>query len=107
MTIEKKESTAQDAAWHALDAEQVLRNLEVHDEGLSSAEAEKRLAQYGQNQLREAARPGFLAMLWDQLNNFVVILLIVASVISALLGDYVEAIAIMAIVVLNATTTSA
>ena len=41
-------------------------------------------------------------MLWDQLNNFVVILLIVASVISALLGDYVEAIAIMAIVVLNA-----
>ncbi|MFN8399429.1 MAG: cation-translocating P-type ATPase [Anaerolineales bacterium] len=102
MTIEKKESTAQDAAWHALDAEQVLRNLEVHDEGLSSAEAEKRLAQYGQNQLREAARPGFLAMLWDQLNNFVVILLIVASVISALLGDYVEAIAIMAIVVLNA-----
>ncbi len=40
-------------------------------------------------------------MLWEQLNNFVVILLIVASVISALLGDYVEAAAIMAIVVLN------
>ena len=40
-------------------------------------------------------------MLWEQLNNFVVILLIVASVISALLGDYVEAGAIMAIVVLN------
>ncbi len=41
-------------------------------------------------------------MLWEQLNNFVVILLIVASIISALLGDYVEAAAIMAIVVLNA-----
>src|ERR1044071_5599256 len=40
-------------------------------------------------------------MLWEQLNNFVVILLIVASVISAVLGDYVEAGAIMAIVVLN------
>jgi len=88
--------------WHALEAGEVLRHLEVHAKGLSTAEAERRLALYGSNQLREAPRPGFLAMLWDQLNNFVVILLIVASVISALLGDYIEAAAIMAIVVLNA-----
>jgi Ca2+-transporting ATPase len=87
--------------WHALKAEEVLNHLEVRDEGLSSAEVEKRLQQYGQNQLEEAPRPGFLALLWGQLNNFVVILLIVASVISALLGDYVESAAIMAIVVLN------
>jgi len=91
----------QEREWHALNAEEVLNHLEVRDEGLSSAEVEKRLQQYGQNQLREAPRPGFLALLWAQLNNFVVILLIVASVISALLGDYVEAAAIMAIVVLN------
>ena len=88
--------------FHALTADETLKHLEVHEEGLSSAEAEKRLAHYGQNQLQEAPRPGFLSLLWGQLNNFVVILLIVASVISALLGDYVEAIAIMAIVVLNA-----
>ena len=87
--------------WHSLKAEEVLNHLEVRDEGLSSAEVEKRLEQYGPNQLREAPRPSFLALLWAQLNNFVVILLIVASVISALLGDYVEAAAIMAIVVLN------
>ena len=88
--------------WHALSADDVLDHLEVHDEGLTSAEAEKRLAHYGPNQLNEAPRPGFLVILWAQLNSFVVILLIVASVISALLGDYVEAAAIMAIVVLNA-----
>lgn len=87
--------------WHALTANDVLKHLEVHNEGLTTAEAEHRLAVYGPNQLVEAPRPGFLSMLWDQLNNFVVILLIVASVISALLGDYVEAAAIMAIVVLN------
>ncbi|MFM8875061.1 MAG: cation-transporting P-type ATPase, partial [Anaerolineae bacterium] len=63
--------------FHALTAEETLKHLEVHEEGLSTTEAEKRLEQYGQNQLREAPRPGFLAMLWDQLNNFVVILLIV------------------------------
>jgi len=102
MAVDINESVSPNKAWHALGAEQVLRDLKVHDEGLTTAEAEKRLAHYGLNQLNEAPRAGFLAMLWDQLNNFVVILLIVASIISALLGDYVEAIAIMAIVVLNA-----
>ena len=87
--------------WHALKAEEVLKHLEVQNEGLSSEEVEKRLQHYGPNQLKESPRPGFLSLLWAQLNNFVVILLIVASVISALLGDYVEAAAIMAIVVLN------
>ena len=87
--------------WHTLKAEDVLKHLEVHESGLTSEEAAKRLAHYGENQLHETPRPGFLAMLWEQLNNFVVILLIIASIISALLGDYVEAAAIMAIVVLN------
>ncbi len=89
-------------AWHTLDAEQVLRDLEVRQQGLTTAEAKKRLERYGPNQLQEAPRAGFLALLWGQLNNFVVILLIIASVVSALLGDYLEAGAILAIVVLNA-----
>jgi len=89
-------------AWHAQPAEEVLDRLGVSEEGLTSAEAEKRLSEYGQNQLQEAPRPTFWQMLWAQLNNFVVIMLIVASIISAVLGDYVEAAAIMAIVVLNA-----
>ncbi|GAB4540426.1 MAG: calcium-translocating P-type ATPase, SERCA-type [Anaerolineales bacterium] len=92
----------QEHEWHALSNEEVLKHLEVQEGGLSNAEAQKRLAHYGANQLNEAPRPGFLAILWAQLNSFVVILLLVASVISALLGDYVEAAAIMAIVVLNA-----
>jgi Ca2+-transporting ATPase len=88
--------------WHTLKLEEVLHHLKVQDHGLSTAEAKNRLEQYGPNQLKEAPRPTFLQTLWEQLNNFVVILLIIASVISALLGDYVEAAAIMAIVVLNA-----
>ncbi len=99
MVFEKNDTPQQD--WHALDAKEVLRHLQVEENGLTSAEAASRLAQYGENQLREAPRPTFWHMLWEQLNNFVVILLIVASLISALLGDYVEAAAILAIVVLN------
>ena len=89
-------------SWHALDAESILKELATPAEyGLSAEEVARRLAQYGPNQLAEAPGTTFLQMLWDQLNNFVVIMLIVASVISALLGDYEEAAAILAIVVLN------
>ncbi len=89
-------------AWHALSPEEVLDHLKVHADGLTDAEAASRLAQYGPNQLTEAPRPGFLRMLWEQFNNFIVMLLIVASVVSAFLGEWVDASAIMAIVVLNA-----
>ena len=102
MTLEKNGKTeVHQHEWHALKTEDVLSHLRVEGNGLTSEEARKRLEQYGPNQLEEAPRPTFLKMLWEQLNNFVVILLIIASVISALLGDYVEAAAIMAIVVLN------
>ncbi|MBK5107011.1 MAG: cation-translocating P-type ATPase, partial [Anaerolineales bacterium] len=60
-------------------------------------------AEVGPNELDEAPPTSFWEMLWEQFNNFVVILLIVAAVISALLGDYIEAAAIFAIVILNAT----
>ena len=103
MTVEKSDKAEiHQHEWHALEAKEVLNHLKVQGNGLTSEEAKRRLEQYGPNQLKEAERPTFLQMLWEQLNNFVVILLIVASVISALLGDYVEAAAIMAIVVLNA-----
>jgi Ca2+-transporting ATPase len=88
--------------WHTLSSKEVLQRLGVAEHGLDSEEVKKRLEQYGPNQLTEAPRPGFWALLWAQLNNFVVILLIVASLISILLGETVDALAIMTIVVLNA-----
>jgi P-type Ca2+ transporter type 2C len=90
--------------WHSITAEEVLERLATFSEmGLTQEEATRRLEQYGPNQLQEAPPTTFMQMLWDQLNNFVVILLIVAAVISAILGDYIEAAAIIAIVVMNAT----
>ncbi len=89
--------------WHALGAEEVLHQLHSPSEkGLSSEEAEQRLQEFGPNELTEAPPTTFWQMLREQFANFVVILLIVAAIISAALGDYVEAAAIMAIVVLNA-----
>ena len=91
-------------SWHALEAEEILEQLATPaDTGLTTEEASQRLEQYGPNQLREAPPVTFWQMLWQQFNNFVVILLVVACIISAVLGEYVEAAAILAIVVLNAT----
>jgi Ca2+-transporting ATPase len=90
------------AAWHALGMEVVLSRLDTTQNGLSVDEVARRLERFGRNELKEKPRPSFLQLVLDQLNNFVVILLIIASVISALLGDWVEAAVILLIVVLNA-----
>lgn len=100
--------------WHTLSSKDVLERLKVAEQGLTSEEAKKRLEQYGPNQLTEAPRPGFLALLWEQISDFVVMLLIVAAIISALIGwgeyvktgstaEFIDAGAIIAIVILNAT----
>jgi len=102
MNQETENFTEHEHDWHTLKPDEVLNHFKVQENGLTTEEAKRRLQLYGPNQLKESARPAFLQMLWEQLNNFVVVLLIVASGISALLGDFVEAAAIMAIVVLNA-----
>jgi Ca2+-transporting ATPase len=89
--------------WYALGTEEVLESLGTSpEEGLSPSEAEQRLEQYGYNELEERPPATFWERLWAQLTEFVVILLIVAAVISLVMGDVIEAIVIAAIVVLNA-----
>ena len=89
--------------WHAMSGDDVLGALNtLEKDGLSVEEAANRMAQYGPNQLVEIPRPTFFQMFIDQLNNFLVVLLIVAAVVSLLLGETVESIAIISIVILNA-----
>ena len=87
----------------ALPADEVVRALHTDPaRGLTREEAAERQRRYGPNALQEAPRPGFWALLLRQFKNFLVIVLIVASLISLFLGEFVDAAAIMAIVVLNA-----
>ncbi len=98
-----QELQARQDPWHAREPEDVFASLGTSpDAGLSQAEAAARLAEFGPNELREAPRPTFWRMLLEQFNNFIVIFLIVASIVSAVVGDVVEAAAILAIVILNA-----
>jgi Ca2+-transporting ATPase len=89
--------------WHSRTVREAVEALGTDPEtGLTAAEAKARLAQSGLNELAERPRPGFWQLLLSQFDNFVVIILIVSAVVSLLLGEVIEASAIMTIVVLNA-----
>lgn len=94
----------QDATpWHTLEVADTLKQLNTTtDRGLTTQEVGYRLETFGLNQLDEAPPTTIWQMLWQQFNDFVIYLLLIAAVISAILGDWVEASAIMAIVLLNA-----
>jgi Ca2+-transporting ATPase len=88
---------------HCMSVDDVMVQLETEiEKGLTQTEAEGRIGKYGPNELVEKKRAGFLKMLLNQFNNFLVIILIVAAVVSIFLGEVVDAVAIMVIVVLNA-----
>ena len=89
--------------WHALKSDDVVQALQTSPkQGLASEEAGLRLDEFGPNELAEQPRSTIWQMLVEQFNNFIVIILLIAVVISALLSDYVEAVAILTIVILNA-----
>jgi len=89
--------------WHNIPPEEVVRKLATDPtKGLSQEEAERRLAEYGQNVLREAKGRSALFIFLEQFNDFIIWILIAASLISGILKEWIDALAIVAIVILNA-----
>lgn len=91
-----------DKAWYSQSAGEVLAQLGSTTTGLSATEAAKRFAADGPNELKEGKRISALQIFFGQFKSLIVWILIAAGVISGVLGEMVDAIAILAIVVLNA-----
>ena len=101
-------------AWHTMSAAEAAAALDSNlDQGLTAEQVRRRLARFGSNELQEAPRRTFWQMLLDQFNQFLVLILLAAAIVSALVGwsefnrtgetaEFVDAAAIMAIVILNA-----
>ncbi len=89
-------------AWHRQSAEDVLGKLNSTPTGLSAQEAAKRLAADGPNELKEGKRISPFQIFLGQFKSLIIWILIAAGVLSGGLGEMVDAIAILAIVVLNA-----
>ncbi|ABN58054.1 MULTISPECIES: cation-translocating P-type ATPase [Methanoculleus] len=88
--------------WHALSAEEVRREVGTDPAGLSTGEAEERLQRYGKNVLREEARETRLQVFLRQFKSILIVILIIAAAVSFLVGEALDAAAILIIVVLNA-----
>ena len=88
--------------WH-LSAEQAVKSLGGDlSGGLTSQEAAARVEKYGPNQLKEAKKYSALRLFFGQFEDFIVWVLIGAAIVSGFLQEWVDALAIIAIVILNA-----
>ncbi len=88
--------------WHAQSAKSALDDLHSRLDGLSSAEASERLDRYGPNRLPEPKTRGPLLRFLNQFHNVLIYVLIVAGVVTGILGHWVDAGVIFGVVVINA-----
>ncbi len=101
-------SEAAAGACHAMTGEQVLDVLGVNEQGLSEAEAARRLKRYGQNRLPEMRRESAIRRLLRQFNNVLIYVLLIAAAITAtmaIMGDgdeWIDTAVILGVVIINA-----
>jgi Ca2+-transporting ATPase len=95
--------------WHTLSAYEVARKLKTNiTNGLTNEEAKERLNKNGYNKLEEKKKENIIIKFLKQFNDFMIIILIIASIVSAVMaylegtGDYMDSCFIIAIVVFNA-----
>ncbi len=87
--------------WYGLSADEALQQAQSSIEGLAETEAARRLDEHGPNELTEAGAKSPWRILAEQFTSLLIIILVIAAVVSAALGDLEDAIAILAIVILN------
>ncbi len=95
-----KELVSPTRNWHSMKKEEVLQTLQSSEQGLSVVEVKRRLDEYGPNVLREEKKRRLLQLFLDQIKDAFVILLLVASVMSYIIGEMADAIMIVLIVVI-------
>jgi len=89
--------------WHAQEVEQVLTSLNSHPhQGLSSDEASRRLEEFGPNELRKEEKVSAWALFFNQFKNVLIIILLIATLLSLLIGEILDAAMISVIVLLSA-----
>lgn len=95
--MEKSESTQ----WHAIDYKEVIENFGSSLQGLESDEVSKRQQKFGLNQLKRKNKDGVLKVLWRQINNPLIWVLIASSTFATVLGKITDGMVVLAVVVVN------
>lgn len=86
-----------DKNWMYYDeaADAVLKTLNTSENGLSSGEAKNRLEKYGKNELKEEEKTSVVKLFLSQFKSFLIIILIAAALVSAFLGELIDAFVIL------------
>ncbi|MFS0778701.1 calcium-translocating P-type ATPase, SERCA-type [Neobacillus sp. 3P2-tot-E-2] len=88
--------------FHEMEINQVEKVLDTDfSSGLSPEAVKKRIAEHGLNELQEGEKQSALLLFFSQFKDFMVLVLLAATLLSGLLGEYIDAIAIIAIVIIN------
>src|SRR5690625_1304065 len=88
--------------WYQLDVERIEQKLHVaSNKGLNEKQVDQRRKQYGENTLKAQKKPSKWLIFLKQFQDFMVLVLLAATLIAGLLGEYIDAIAIMVIVLIN------
>ena len=88
--------------WYQQTKEELLEHFRVTEHGLTGEEAGKRLAENGENVLKEGKRKSTLQVFFEQFCDLLVVILIIAALISMVSGNVESTIVIIAVIVLNA-----
>ena len=89
--------------WFSKSQDQVLNELDVNQkQGLTNEEAQKRLEQYGENKLKGKPKKSLILLFFSQLKDMLIYVLLGAAVITMAIGEYIDAIIILLVVILNA-----
>jgi len=90
-----------DENYYSLNIEEVLRSFKTSEKGLTEEEAKNRLEKYGTNEIKKIKRISPLKIFSRQYTSFITIILLIAIIISLLMGEKLDAIVISIIVILN------
>ena len=89
--------------WYGKTIDQVLNELQVeHHYGLTEVEAERRLKEYGENKLTEKPKQSLFSLFINQLKDTLIYVLLGATAITLLIGEYVDAVIILLVIFINA-----
>ena len=88
---------------YSKNIEEVLESVGSSKHGLSEKEANERLEQYGQNVLKQKKKISLLQMILTQLTDRMIIILLIATILSFILGEIAEAVVILIIIIVNIT----
>jgi len=88
--------------WHSISIDEVSRDLGASNEGLTNQEAERRLVEFGPNELQAEKQVSPLQIFIGQFKSILIIILFFATIFSAVVGEIINAIIILAIVIASA-----